>query len=53
MGCSVMADDGLKAQIKVQNREKFQKLSSERSYSDKNVVSLVSFPNLSEVFENQ
>lgn len=43
-----MEDDGLKAQIQVQSREKFQKLSSERSYSDKNVLSLVPFPNLSE-----
>lgn len=43
-----MEDDGLKAQIQVQSREKFQKLSSERSLSDKNVLSLVPFPNLSE-----
>lgn len=41
-------DDGMKAQIKVQSRDKFQKLSSERSYKDKNIVSLVPFPNLSE-----
>lgn len=43
-----MEDDGLKAQIQVQSREKFQKLSSERSYSDKNALSLVPFSNLSE-----
>lgn len=43
-----MEEDGLKAQIKVQSRDDFQKLSSERSYKDKNVVSLVHFPSSSE-----
>lgn len=42
-----MEDYGLKAQIKVQSRDKFQKLTSERPHKDKNVVSLVPFPNLS------
>lgn len=43
-----MEDDGLKAQVQVQSRNKFQELSSERSYSDKNVLSLVPFSSLSE-----